>query len=256
MQIQSRALCVKCLVDGELPRERKGLSLRYRTRIPLLNNEEAITSLLSQQPPEFCILFGGIFQLFNDNEGVFYFTKDPETTKGGLFFMQQNFSKTHRLVIMALLVAISIILSRFLSIAAWNLKIGFAFVPVALAGMILGPIPAAIVAAVADFLGAILFPIGQFFPGFTLTAFLNGLLYGIFLYKKADMKSVVLSAVITQILGSLLLNTFWISMLYGTPFWALLPTRIMQVCFMTVVEIIVIRIMACYAPKIYKTQKA
>lgn len=169
--------------------------------------------------------------------------------------MQQKFSNTHRLVIMALLVAISIILSRFLSIAAWNLKIGFAFVPIALAGILLGPVPAAIVAALADFLGAILFPIGQFFPGFTFTAFLTGLLYGFFLYKKADLKNIIMAALTTQIIGSLLLNTLWISILYGAPFWALLPTRLMQVGFMTAVEIIVIRILAGYAPQIYKFQK-
>ncbi|MDD4844183.1 MAG: folate family ECF transporter S component, partial [Anaerotignum sp.] len=146
--------------------------------------------------------------------------------------MQQKFSNTHRLVIMALLVAISVILSRFLSISAWNLKIGFAFVPIALAGMLLGPVPAGIVAALADFLGATLFPIGQYFPGFTLTAFLNGILLGVILYKKADMKNIVTASVLTQILGSLLLNTLWISILYGTPFWALMPTRILQTCVM------------------------
>ncbi len=132
VQIQSRALCVKCLVDGELPRERKGLSLRCRTRIPLLNNEEAITSLLSQQPPEFFVFCSGVFAYFSMiMKGFFISNKGPATTEGGLFFMQQKNSNTQRLVIMALLVAISIILSRFLSIAAWNLKIGFAFVPVA-----------------------------------------------------------------------------------------------------------------------------
>lgn len=169
--------------------------------------------------------------------------------------MQQKLSNTHRLVIMALCVALTIILSRFLSIAAWNLKIGFAFAPVVLAGILLGPIPAAIVAAGADFLGALLFPIGQFFPGFTITAFLNGLIYGFFLYKKTDMINIVMATLINQIVGSLFLNTLWISMLYGTPFWALLPTRIMQVCLMSVVEIIVIRILAGYAPQIYKLQK-
>jgi len=170
--------------------------------------------------------------------------------------MHQKFSNTHRLVIMALLVAISVILSRFLSIAAWNLKIGFAFVPIALAGILLGPVPAAIVAGLADLIGAILFPFGQFFPGFTFTAVVNGLLFGIFLYKKSNFKNIVMASVITQILGSLLLNTLWISIMYGAPFGALLPTRIMQACIMTVVEIIVIRILVDYAPQIYKIQKA
>ncbi|MFV0313909.1 MAG: folate family ECF transporter S component [Anaerotignum sp.] len=170
--------------------------------------------------------------------------------------MQPKFSNTHRLVIMALLVAMSIILSRFLSISAWNLKIGFAFAPIALAGMLFGPIPAAIVAMVADIIGASLFPVGQFFPGFTFTAFLSGLLYGLFLYKKPSFTNIIFVSVINQLICSLTLNTLWISILYGTPFWALLPTRVVQACFMGVVEIIVIRMLAGYAPHLYKFQKA
>lgn len=249
MQIQSRALCVKCLVDGELPRERKGYSLRYKPRIPLSNNEEAIPLYYHSNPNE----FGAICVMFYDNEGVFL--ERPRRRKRRSFFMQQKLSNTHRLVIMALLMALTIILSRFLSISAWNLKIGFAFAPIALAGMLLGPIPAGIVAAAADFLGATLFPIGQFFPGFTLTAFLTGILFGAFLHKKVDTKKIVLVSISTQIIGSLLLNTQWISMLYGTPFWALMPTRILQTCVMTVIQIIVIRILAGYAPQILKMQK-
>ncbi len=170
--------------------------------------------------------------------------------------METKFSTTHRIIIMALLMAISIILSRFLSIAAWNLKIGFAFLPIALAGMLLGPIPAAVVAALADFLGAILFPIGPFFPGFTLTAFLTGILFGLFLHKKADMKNIILASLSTQLFCSLLLNTYWISVISGASFWALLPTRILQTCVMIVFQIILIRILAGYAPQLYKIQKA
>lgn len=43
-------------------------------------------------------------------------------------------SMTHRLVLMAMFVAVQIILSRFLSINLWNLKIGFSFIPIVLAG--------------------------------------------------------------------------------------------------------------------------
>ena len=39
-------------------------------------------------------------------------------------------SMTHRLVLMAMFVAVQIILSRFLSINLWNLKIGFSFIPI------------------------------------------------------------------------------------------------------------------------------
>lgn len=85
MQIQSRALCVKCLVDGELPRERKGYSLRYKPRIPLSNNEEAIPLYYHSNPNE----LGAICVMFYDNEGVFL--KDPAEEKGGLFSCNKNY---------------------------------------------------------------------------------------------------------------------------------------------------------------------
>ena len=77
------------------------------------------------------------------------------------------------MVTCAALIAAAIVLSRFLSINAWNLKIGFTFVPVFLAAYLYGPLGGAIVGGIADFLGATLFPIGAYFPGFTLTCVLT-----------------------------------------------------------------------------------
>lgn len=170
--------------------------------------------------------------------------------------ISKKVSPTHRLVMMSILIASSIILSRFLSIPGWNFKIGFAFVPIVLAAILLGPIPAAIVAAVADYLGAILFPIASYFPGFTFTAFIVGAIYGVFLYKKQTMKNIVFAVITTELLGSLCLNTLWISVLFGTPFWALLPTRLIQVLVMTAVEVIVIRAMVGYVPYLKQAQNA
>ena len=70
------------------------------------------------------------------------------------------------IVYLGVLTALEIVLSRFLSISAWNLKIGFSSVPVALAGMLFGPLAGGIVGALGDLLGAVLFPIGPYFPGF------------------------------------------------------------------------------------------
>lgn len=46
---------------------------------------------------------------------------------------------TKMIVTLGLLAAIEIVLSRFFSINAWNIKIGFSFVPLAVAGMLYGP---------------------------------------------------------------------------------------------------------------------
>ena len=159
---------------------------------------------------------------------------------------------TKNLVIMAVLIAVEIVLSRFLSISAWNTKIGFAFVPVVIAAVLLGPVYAGIVGAVADLLGAVLFPIGAYFPGFTLTAFLTGLVYGLFLHKEQTIPRVIGAVAINQGILSLFLNTFWISVLYGSPFKPLLITRLPQTGILTVVQIVVIIVIAKVIPRIKK----
>ena len=165
---------------------------------------------------------------------------------------ENKMSRTHRLVLMAMLAATQIILSRFLSINLWNLKIGFSFVPIALAGMLLGPVGAGLTGAVADLIGATLFPSGAFFPGFTLTAFLTAFGYGFFLQKKQTLGNILAAVLFSEIMGTILLNTLWISMLYGTPFVAVMVPRLAQAVGMGVVEIIVIRLLATYTPHLKK----
>lgn len=142
------------------------------------------------------------------------------------------------ITVVALFVAVQVVLSRFLSFSVWNMKIGFAFLPVMLAARKLGPVESMLVAGVGDFVGAILFPIGTYFPGFTLTAVLVGLTYGLFLHKKCNLTRIVVSVLLTETIGSLLLNTFWISLLYNKLFYPIFCTRIVQVVVMTVVEIV------------------
>ena len=139
---------------------------------------------------------------------------------------------TKMLVTAALLIAMQIILSRFLSINAWNLKIGFAFTAVFVAAYLYGPWFAAIVATIADVVGACLFPSGAFFPGFTVTAILSGLLMGFFLYKKQTPIRILATVAADQLILSLLLNTYWLSILYGSPYMPLLATRAIQCAVM------------------------
>ena len=151
---------------------------------------------------------------------------------------------TRTLTMLALLVGMEIVLSRFLSISMWNIKIGFSFVPVVVAAILYGPLAAGIVGALADFIGAILFPIGAYFPGFTLTAFLTGCVFGLFLYKKQDWPHSIAVVGINQFILSLFLNTLWISILYKSPYVPLLTTRVIQTVILTVVQLICIQAIA------------
>ena len=159
---------------------------------------------------------------------------------------------TRMLAYMSVLVAVEIVLSRFLSINAWNIKIGFSFVPVVLAAMLFGPLCAGIVGALGDFLGAILFPIGAYFPGFTLTAFLTGVVFGLFLYKKQTFPRTVAAVGINQFILGLFLNTYWISVLYGSPYVPLLATRVVQSAILTAAQLIVIQLLIRVLPSFRK----
>ena len=77
---------------------------------------------------------------------------------------QKRIFSTRRLVLMAALTAMYIVLMGFLSLKVSDtLRISFETVPLALAGMWLGPVGGVIVALVSDFLGAVLF-YGSWFP--------------------------------------------------------------------------------------------
>ena len=101
-----------------------------------------------------------------------------------------------------------------------------------------------LVAALGDFLGALLFPIGTYFPGFTLTAFLTGCVYGFFLYKEQNWPRIIAAVGINQLILSLFLNTLWISILYGSPYGPLLATRLVQCLILTAVQLIGIPLIA------------
>jgi len=156
---------------------------------------------------------------------------------------------TKMMVTAAILIALNVILSRFLSINTLSLKIGFTFVTVFMAGYLYGPAMGAAVAALGDLLGAILFPIAPFFPGFTLTAALNGALHGFLLHKKQTTLRVGITVAIDQLVLSLWLNTFWIHVLNGTLFWPLFGTRIVQCLVMLPVEFFTIKILLKLLPK-------
>lgn len=146
----------------------------------------------------------------------------------------------NQMAIMGVLIAMDVILTRFLSINTPITRIGFTFVARVTAAIVLGPIQAAAVGGIADFVGAIAFPSGPYFPGFTLTAVMFGLIYGLFLHKKVTPVRIVGAVVVSQIICSLGLNTLWLTMMTESNYLALLSTRLIQALVTGVVQIVTI----------------
>lgn len=154
--------------------------------------------------------------------------------------MKENIN-TSRLITIGFLIALEIILTRFFSINTPILRIGFGFLPVAITGILFGPLWAAGAYALGDILGMMIFPSGPYFPGFTLTAFLTGLTYGFILHNHTvTWTRVLLASSIVCILLNLGLDTAWLSILMDKGVLALIPTRIIKAVVMLPIQVILI----------------
>ncbi|NMB13312.1 MAG: folate family ECF transporter S component, partial [Firmicutes bacterium] len=84
--------------------------------------------------------------------------------------------------------------------------------------------------ALADFIGAILFPIGPYFPGFTLSAAMSGFIPAVVLrlFPKGETGfwPILLATFVRGLVVSVL-NTLWLAILSNKAMWVLLPPRLL-----------------------------
>lgn len=136
---------------------------------------------------------------------------------------------TRGIALMGMLMAMQLILTRFLVIQTPFVRIGFSFIPTTVMGMTFGPLFTGIGTMLSDFIGITLFPGpgGGFFPGFSLSAFLAGAIYGVFFYKKEmTWQRVLIANILVTVLIDILLNTYWLYLTMGPGILANIPLRV------------------------------
>jgi len=132
------------------------------------------------------------------------------------------------LTTLGVLTAMQIILGSLLSIQFLTTKIAFAFIVVAITARLFSPLVTAGSTALAYFLGMLLFPKFTFFPGFILTAFLTGLVFGYAFQHQTSLVRILIANFIVTFILNLFLNSLWLHIMYMTPWVALLTTRLIQ----------------------------
>lgn len=155
--------------------------------------------------------------------------------------------KIRKIIISALFLAATIVINRFLSINTSILSIGFTFVPLMLSAIILGPKYSTVIAGLADLIGALLFPFGSFFIGYTISALLTGLVYGLFLYNKDEFavnKKFIIRLIICILIVTILinsgLNSLWIILTVKSASIASIPIRLLKNLIMVPIMFITI----------------
>ena len=152
-----------------------------------------------------------------------------------------------KLISMSLLVALAIIAKRFLGYNDKIISVSFGFVPIAISGMLFGPLGGVVTAAIVDIIGGLRFPTGTLHPGFTLAATITGLLYGLFLHTQPlSRMRIVLCQVLITVLVNLTLNTLLLVPIVGRGFMAILPLRILKNALFFPVEVFVLTKMNQY----------
>ncbi|EKF52075.1 folate family ECF transporter S component [Lactococcus garvieae] len=152
-----------------------------------------------------------------------------------------------QLVFLAILLALSIILRSFtFGSSFWKLSPGF--VADGLIGFFVGPLWAGLALGLGDIFG-VLFRGSISSPGMTITAVGVGIIYGYAFYNKKinitrskDWLYILAIVSLIMFFQTLLLNTFWLSLMYQTPFKVLLATRIpllIQIPIRTVILMLV-----------------
>lgn len=138
-----------------------------------------------------------------------------------------------RLVIIALLIALEILLTRVLAINTPTMRISFGFLPPAIIGMMYGPLWAGAAYTIGDILGGYIFLPMAPFPGFTLSAFLTGLVFGLLFYnKEPSLKRCIIASALVSFIINLILDTIWLFILNGEGMIGMMPFRILKLGIM------------------------
>ncbi|MEE0954510.1 MAG: folate family ECF transporter S component [Eubacterium sp.] len=150
----------------------------------------------------------------------------------------KEFKNTRSLAVIAMFLALAVILGFFAVQLTESLKISFAFLANELTGMLFGPFVGLIEGGAADILKYIVKPTGPFFPGFTISGMLSGMIYGLVLYKKpVSLKRIIIANSIVTVFVNMLLNTYWLTLLYGKGFTVILPARIIKEAILLPIDI-------------------
>ncbi|MBP3435167.1 MAG: folate family ECF transporter S component [Clostridia bacterium] len=142
------------------------------------------------------------------------------------------------LAVCGMMIAVDVVLARLASLNTEVSRFGLALFVVAIVARLYGPVAAMTVHGISDIIGAIVFPNGPYFPGFTVTAVLIGLIYGVMFYRSVNWWRILVAVLGTQVVCTLCLNTLWLSILMDKSFWVFLPGRLIQAAITTPIQLV------------------
>lgn len=142
----------------------------------------------------------------------------------------QELKSLKTIVVTAMFMAIGIVLGSMFTIQIGNfLKLGFSFIANEMTALLFGPVVGGLMGGLTDVIKYIMKPTGPFFFGFTFNAILGAVIYGVILYHRPiTFKRILAAKVIVAVIVNMILGTYWLQVMYGKAFFALLPGRALK----------------------------
>lgn len=131
---------------------------------------------------------------------------------------------------LAMLCALYVVLSLFAIPLSPTLEIRFSFIALAISCALYGFWPNMIFCFTADFLGYCVRPSGAYVPFFALILMAKALFYTLFFYdqKKITIPRILIAEGLVMGVGNLLLNPLLLTVMYQTPYWVLVASRLVK----------------------------
>ena len=158
--------------------------------------------------------------------------------------MNDKKTSVRTLTMLALLVAMSIVFSRVLSISTGFVRFNLGSLPVLLAGILFGPWAGFVVGMVADIIGGVLagYAIN---PLITLGAASIGLVGGLGWQKLSHLRTgnrLWCSVLAAHFVGSMVINSLALHIFYGYQ-WPVLAARIPNAIVLSAINTVLVRIL-------------
>ena len=158
----------------------------------------------------------------------------------------QEFKKVNTITCCAMFGALAIVLSYVASIRLTpNIKIGLGALPNEMVDYLFGPVVGALFGGGMDLIKFMLKPDGGFMPGYTFSAMLAAFIYGMLLYKKPlSLPRMMVAKFIVAIICNIILGTYWLTLINGKGFLAILPGRIVKNLIQAPVDAVIFYLVA------------
>ncbi len=149
-----------------------------------------------------------------------------------------EFKKLRNVVFCGMMAAIAVVLGYVATINIGQyIRIGFSGLPNQVVDCLFGPAVGAIFGAALDIIKWFIKPTGDFFPGFTISAALGGIIYGFAFYKKKiSLARVFIAHLIVSVFVNVGLNSLWLKILYDQAIMVMLPGRILKNAIMLPID--------------------